>query len=82
MKRTPSPLQAAAVSYLVMVGGDEPQLQVQVIISLFHTNEVEDVVVLHAIHTVDLILVLPGELVLEGEEHEEVSGEVKMDGRR
>lgn len=48
-----------------MIGGDEPQLHVQVIIPLFHTNEMEDVVVLHAIHTVDLILVLPGELVLE-----------------
>lgn len=65
-----------------MVGGDEPQLQVQVVVPLLHTDEVEDIVVLHAIHTVDLILVLPGELVLEGAEHGKVSGEVEIDGER
>lgn len=48
-----------------MVGGDEPQLQVQVVVPLLHADEVEDVVVLHAVHAVDLVLVLPGELVLE-----------------
>lgn len=72
-KLTTKPPQATARSYLVMVGSDEPQLQVQVIIPLFHTNEVEDVVVLHAIHTVDLILILPGKLVLEPKEHRKVS---------
>lgn len=51
-------------AYLVMVGGDEPQLQVQVVIPLLHSDKVEDVVVLHAAHAVDLILVLPGQLVL------------------
>lgn len=50
-----------------MVGGDEPQLQVQVVVPLLHADEVEDVVVLHAAHAVDLVLVLPGELVLDGE---------------
>lgn len=54
-----------------MVGGDEPQLQVQVVVPLLHTDEVEDVVVLHAVHAVDLVLVLPGEFVLgEGTERE------------
>lgn len=48
-----------------MVGGDEPQLQVQVIGPLLHADEVEDVVVLHAAHTVDLVLVLPRQLVLD-----------------
>lgn len=48
-----------------MVGGDEPQLQVQVVVTLLHADEVEDVVVLHAAHAVDLVLVLPGELVLQ-----------------
>lgn len=47
-----------------MVGGDEPQLQVQVVVPLLHADEVEDVVVLHAAHAVDLILVLPRQLVL------------------
>lgn len=48
-----------------MVGGDEPQLQVQVVVPLLHADEVEDVVVLHAAHAVDLILVLPRQLVLD-----------------
>lgn len=58
-----------------MVGSDEPQLQVQVVGPLLHTNEVKEVVMLHAIHTVDLVLVLPGEFVLEATEHGKVSGE-------
>lgn len=73
---------ADAGRYLVMVGSDEPQLQVQVVVPLLHTDEVEDVVVLHAIHTVDLVLVLPGEFVLEAAEHGKVSGEGEMDGGR
>lgn len=48
-----------------MVGGDEPQLQVQVVVPLLHADEVEDVVVLHAAHAVDLIFVLPRQLVLK-----------------
>lgn len=52
-------------AYLVVVGGDEPQLQVQVVVPLLHADEVEDVVVLHAAHAVDLILVLPRQLVLD-----------------
>lgn len=51
--------------YLVVVGGDEPQLQVQVVVPLLCADKVEDVVVLHAAHAEDLILVLPRELVLE-----------------
>ena len=47
-----------------MVGGDEPQLQVQVIVPLLHTDEVEDVLVLHAVHAEHLVLVLPRQLVL------------------
>lgn len=47
-----------------MVGGDEPQLQVQVVVPLLHADEVQDVVVLHAAHAVDLVLVLPRQLVL------------------
>lgn len=47
-----------------MVGSNEPQLQVQVIVSLLHADEVKDVFVLHASHTVHLIFVLPGQLVL------------------
>lgn len=65
-----------------MVGSDEPQLQVQIVVPLLHTNKVENIVVLHAIHAVDLVLVLPGELVLEGAEHGKVSGEVEMNGGR
>ncbi len=48
-----------------MVGGDEPQLQVQVVVPLLHADEVEDVVVLHAAHAVDLVLILPRQLVLD-----------------
>lgn len=48
-----------------MVGGDEPELQVQVVVPLLHADEVEDVVVLHAAHAVDLVLVLPRQLVLD-----------------
>lgn len=48
-----------------MVGGDEPQLQVQVVVPLLHADKVEDVVVLHAAHAVDLVLVLPRQLVLD-----------------
>lgn len=48
-----------------MVGGDEPQLQVQVVVPLLRADKVEDVVVLHAAHAEDLILVLPRELVLD-----------------
>lgn len=57
-------------AYLVMVGGDEPQLQVQVVVPLLHADELEHIFVLHAAHAVDLILVLPGELILcvEGRE--------------
>lgn len=32
-----------------MVGGDEPQLQVQVVVPLLHADEVEDVLVFHAV---------------------------------
>lgn len=49
---------------LVVVGGDEPQLQVQVVVPLLHADELQHVVVLHAAHAVDLVLVLPGEFVL------------------
>lgn len=56
---------AALTAYLVVVGGDEPQLQVQVVVPLLHADEVEDVFVLHAAHAVHLILVLPGQLVLD-----------------
>lgn len=56
-----------------MVGGDEPQIQVQVVVPLLHADEVEDVVVLHAAHAVDLVLVLPGKLVLDGEGADMVS---------
>lgn len=48
-----------------MVGGDEPQLQVQVVVPLLHADKVEDVFVLHAAHAVHLILVLPRQLVLD-----------------
>lgn len=51
--------------YLVVVCGNEPQLQVQVVVPLLHADKVEDVVVLHAAHAVDLILVLPRQLVLD-----------------
>lgn len=57
-------LPVARQFHLVVVGGDEPQLQVQVVVPLLHADEVEDVVVLHAAHAVDLVLVLPGQLVL------------------
>lgn len=53
-----------------MVGGDEPQLQVQVVVPLLHAYEVEDVVVLHAAHAVHLILVLPRQLVLHKSERQ------------
>lgn len=52
-------------AHLVVVGGDEPQLQVQVVVPFLHADKVEDVVVLHAAHAVDLILVLPRQLVLD-----------------
>lgn len=42
-----------------MVGRDEPQLQVEVVVALLHADEVQDVLVLHATHGVDLVLVLP-----------------------
>lgn len=42
-----------------MVGGDEPQLQVQVVVPLLRAHKVEDVVVLHAAHAEDLVFVLP-----------------------
>lgn len=51
--------------YLVVVGGDEPQLQVQVVVALLHADKVEDVLVLHAAHAVDLVLILPRQPVLE-----------------
>lgn len=63
-----------------MVGGDEPQLQVQVVVPLLHADEVEDVVVLHAAHAVDLVLVLPRQLVLD-ESRETFSGNANMAGR-
>lgn len=53
-------------THLIVVGGDEPQLQVQVVVALLHADEVQDVVVLHAAHGVDLVLVLPRQLVLRG----------------
>lgn len=49
-----------------MIGGDEPQLQVQVVAPLLHADKLEDVLVLHAARAVDLILVLPRQLVLRG----------------
>lgn len=61
------PLLHLGSAYLIVVGGDEPQLQVQVVVPLLHADEVEDVVVLHAAHAVDLVLVLPGKLVLDGD---------------
>lgn len=60
----------ALTPYLVVVGGDEPQLQVQVVVPLLHADKVEDVVVFHAAHAVDLILVLPRQLVLHEERRE------------
>lgn len=42
-----------------MVGRDEPQLQVQVVVPLLHADKVQDVVMLHAVQAVDLILILP-----------------------
>jgi len=54
-------------AYLFVVGGDEPQLQVQVVAPLLGADEVEDVVVLHAAHAEDLVLVLPRQFVLDGE---------------
>lgn len=58
-------ISAALSAYLVVVGGDEPQLQVQVVVPLLRTDKVEDVFVLHAAHAVDLVLVLPRQLVLD-----------------
>lgn len=49
-----------------MIGGDEPQLQIQVVAPLLDSDKMEDVVVLHAARAVDLVLVLPGQLVLRG----------------
>lgn len=60
MKQFAGGLRPPRTAYLVVVGGDEPQLQVQVVVPLLHADKVEDVVVLHAAHAVDLILVLPG----------------------
>lgn len=63
-KRFAGGTSPSLTTYLVMVGGDEPQLQVQVVVPLLYADKVEDVFVLHAAHAVDLILVLPGQLVL------------------
>lgn len=54
--------------HLVVVGGDEPQLQVQVVVPLLHADEVKDVFMFHAVYTVDLILILPRQLVLNESE--------------
>lgn len=62
-----------------MVGGDEPQLQVQVVVPLLHADEVEDVVVLHAAHAVDLVLILPGKLVLDGGGADIVSDTIRQE---
>ena len=45
--------------YPLVVVGDEPKLHRQVVVPLLHAHEVQDVVVLHATHAVDVILVLP-----------------------
>lgn len=60
----PGGIAPSPTAYLLVVGGDEPQLQVQVVVPLLHAYKVEDAVVLHAAHAVNLILVLPRQLVL------------------
>lgn len=54
--------------HLVVVGGDEPQFQVQVVVPLLHADEVKEVFMFHAVQTVDLILILPRQLVLNDSE--------------
>lgn len=58
-------LDVVQAAYIVMVGGDEPQLQVQVVVPLLHADEMEDIFMLHATHAVNLVLVLPRKLVLQ-----------------
>ena len=50
--------------YLLVVGGDQPQLDVHVGAPLLGAQEVEQVLVPHAAQVVDLVLVLPRLLVL------------------
>lgn len=50
-----------------MVGGDEPQLHVQVAASLLGSDELQQVLVSHPAQGEDLVLVLPRLLVLNTE---------------
>lgn len=53
-----------ACSYLLVVGGDEPELQFHASAPLLRPNELQQVIMFHPTQGIDLILILPRLLVL------------------